>query len=377
MPELRQNFVTKQWVIIATERARRPHDFSMHRTHAQTHTRPEFQAGCPFCPGNEEQTPPDLLRWPPEGAWRLRVFPNSYPALQRRGPRMHRKEGTRRSLSGVGAHEVLVETPRHNTTTGLQSSEEIGLMLRGFLERGRELSGDPRIEQIFYFKNHGPKAGSSLEHPHCQMLAMPMVPLEQRTRIEEARRTFDDEGVCPMCKLLQEELVEGVRVIEKNDLFVALVPYAAFSPFHLWIVPRRHGPTFLDQNWAETAALARLMRSICGKLYHGLGDPDYNFNIRSAPMRDASSRYLHWYISMVPRVTQSAGFEIGSGMHINASLPEESAAFLRDQDPGEEQPAPFSWQELHRLPLIYPADIGGAEDTAVPGPAAGEKQSVL
>ena len=332
MPELRQNMATKEWVLIASERAKRPHEFVCEPRQA-THERPGHVETCPFCPGNESQTLDPVLRWPVEGPWQLRVTPNKFPALRREGARVHCVEGVHRKLSGVGFHEVLIESPLHNTTTALQSAHEIALTLKAFQARGREIIQDPRIEQIFYFKNHGPRAGTSVEHPHSQILALPMVPHNVRHRIEEQRRAFDDMGACPVCAMLEEEVLDGERVISDNDHFVAFIPYAAFSPFHVWIVPVRHGPTFLDQTSAELFSMASILKDVLARIYVGLNDPDFNYNIRSAPNRDRSSSYIHWYLSLVPRVTTAAGFELGSGMYINPSLPEESAKFLRDQDP--------------------------------------------
>jgi UDPglucose--hexose-1-phosphate uridylyltransferase len=331
VPELRQNLATKEWVVIATERAKRPDLFSTARDRILTHQRPEHDPKCPFCPGNESETPADILRLPAAGPWQVRLFPNKFAALNRQGARVHCLDGLHRKLSGVGFHEVLIESPRHNTTPALQTPDQIALTLKAFQTRGRQIMDDPRIEQIFYFKNHGAGAGTSLEHPHSQLLALPMVPYDMRRRIDELRRTFDDDGVCPICQMVEMELADHERLVAQNDFFVAFIPYAAFSPFHLWIVPRRHGPTFLDQNAGELGRLGEILREIFAKLYHGLHDPDYNYVIRSAPVRDAASAYLHWYVSIVPRVTKSAGFELGSGMYINPSLPEESAKFLREQ----------------------------------------------
>ena len=333
MPELRQNLATKEWVIIATERALRPEAFvNGSSTRALTHLRPAFDPRCPFCPGNENETPEDVLTWPAKGPWQVRIFPNSYPALSRYGEKEQILEGIHRKLNGVGYHEVIVESPLHNMTPALQKEEEVMLALKAYQTRGREIMDDPRVEQIFYFKNHGASAGGTIEHTHGQILALPMVPTEMRRRIEELRRTIDDDGgVCPYCNILKMEEAEGTRMVAANEHFAAFVPYAAFSPFHIWVLPRRHGPTFLDQSIPELRSLAAIMRSVFAKIYNGLRDPDYNYIIRSAPNRDSTSAYLHWYVSIVPRVTKAAGFELGSGMYINPALPEESARFLREQ----------------------------------------------
>lgn len=348
MPELRQNLATKEWVIIASERSHRPQEF-VEKARRLTHERDAHSASCPFCPGNEHETPGELLRWPGEGPWKLRVFSNRYPALNANGARVYCNEGVQRKLSGVGAHEVLVETTHHNVTPALQTPEGLARTLKAFQTRGRELQLDSRIEYVSYFKNHGPAAGASLEHAHCQILGLPMVPHRIRNRIEELRRTIDDEGGCPLCAMLELEETQGERLVAVNECFVAFVLYAAFSPFHMWILPRRHGPTFLDQTPGELMALARIMREVLSRIYVGLNDPDFNWLIHSAPRRDSSSAYLHWYVSLIPRVTKQAGFELGSGMSINPALPEESARFLREVAVGEPQTDQFPIADLGEI----------------------------
>jgi UDPglucose--hexose-1-phosphate uridylyltransferase len=344
MPELRQNIATKEWVIIATERAKRPEDF-VEPSRPLTQDRPAWDASCPFCPGNEELDL-EVMRIPEEGAWHLRVVRNKYAALQLAGERLRTFDGVHRKISGVGYHEVLVETPRHNTCPALETSDEIALMLEAFKIRGREIAQDPRIEQIVYFKNHGEQAGTSLVHPHTQLIGLPVVPYNIRSRTEEARRYFDDTGRCVYCQMLSDELHIGNRVVATSDLFAAFIPYAALSPFHIWIVPRRHGSSFLQTTARELADLGEMLRRVLRKLYVGLIDPAYNYVIRSAPLHDPGADYLHWYVTIIPRVTRSAGFELGSGMFINVALPDTSADFLRAVD----ETASLSSQERPLLP---------------------------
>jgi UDPglucose--hexose-1-phosphate uridylyltransferase len=330
MPELRQNIATKEWVIIATERAKRPEEFVQpHRP--LTEHRPGWEAGCPFCPGNEELDL-EVMRIPERGPWQVRVVRNKYPALQREGERLRTFKGVQRQISGVGYHEVLVESPVHNTCPALQSTAEVSLMLQAFKIRGREIAQDTRVEQLIWFENHGERAGTSLGHPHTQLIGLPIVPYHIRARTEEARRYFDDTGRCALCHMLADELKDGQRLVAKSQHFAAFIPYAALSPFHTWILPRRHESSFLNATARELADLGELLRLVLRKLYLGLKDPDYNYVIRSAPLLDPGSEYLHWYVTIVPRVTQSAGFELGSGMFINVALPESSAAFLRAVD---------------------------------------------
>ncbi len=329
MPEIRQNIATKEWVIIATERAKRPEDFSAERR-TPTHERPPHVATCPFCPGNEAMTPPpSLVRTAADGSWRQRIVPNKFGALSPAAPAVRLAEGVARMTGGYGFHDVLIESPLHNATTALLTPEDVTATLAALRDRARELARDERLAQIIPFKNHGESAGTSLEHPHCQMVSLPIVPSHIRQRLEEAMRYFDEHGSCVFCDMARLESEAAVRVICEDEYFVAFIPYAAFSPFHTWILPRRHRPLFTQVSDGELASLGGILKTTLLKLYRGLGDPHYNYVIRMAPLTYERVHWSHWYLSIVPKVTRAAGFELGSGMYINTALPEESAAFLR------------------------------------------------
>jgi len=330
--EIRQNIATKEWVIIATERARRPGEFA-HPRQELTADRPAWDPTCPFCPGNEEPPPMEQARIPADGPWQVRVLLNKYPALRMEGERDRHFEGIYRWLPGVGRHEIIVESPRHNTCPALMTPQEVARVIRTFQARGRDLAQEPCIEQIIYFQNHGPDAGTSLVHPHSQIVGLPVVPSHVRSRSEGARRYFDDTGRCVYCQMVREELASAERLIAVNEQFVAFIPYAAFSPFHTWILPRRHYSTFLGASPEEIDDLGIILRDVLSRIYVGLHDPDYNYVIRSAPVHDMGRDYLHWYVTVIPHVTKTAGFEMGSGMFINVTLPEASAAFLREVQP--------------------------------------------
>jgi UDPglucose--hexose-1-phosphate uridylyltransferase len=327
MPELRQNLATREWVIISTERARRPEDF-IQAPKERLEDRPAWVERCPFCPGNEELDL-EVLRLPSAGDWEARVVGNRYPALQQFGDRARHFEGINRAISGVGYHEVVVEARLHNTCPALESFEQVEQTLLAFQLRGNAFRDDARIEQVVYFKNHGQSAGASLQHPHAQLLGLPVVPYSVRARANEARRYFDDQGICVYCRMREEEAQQAARMVLETPHFSAFVPYAAFSPFHLWILPRRHSASFLAMTAEELRDLAAVLRTLLRMLHFGLNDPDYNYVVRSAPLHEHDAEYLHWYIAIVPRVSRTAGFELGSGMFINTALPEESAAFLR------------------------------------------------
>lgn len=332
MAELRQNLATREWVIIASERARRPNAFAEAGGRPLTHERHERDAACPFCPGNEELDL-ELAREPAAGPWTTRVVRNKYPALHD-GPLTRSFDGVARSITGVGHHEVLVEHPLHNGTLALMTDEEIREVLLLYLRRGRAIAADQRVEQIVFFKNHGERAGASLPHPHSQLVGLPIVPGDVRHRIEEARRFFDDTGQCVFCTMLADELARRERLVAVNEQYAAFVLYASSSPFHIWILPRQHHASFLGVEPDALRLLAPLLRDVLFRLYAHLNDPDYNLIVRSTPTKEPENGYFHWYIAIVPRLSRSAGLELGSGVWINASLPEECATFLRGDTVG-------------------------------------------
>ncbi|HXE71467.1 MAG TPA: galactose-1-phosphate uridylyltransferase [Candidatus Nitrosotenuis sp.] len=326
MPHLRQNVVTREWVVFAPERARRPEDFAR-SAGERTHQRPVYRAECPFCPGHHE---PELLRYPaPEGGWQVRGLPNKFPALVP-GPRPARVgDFFTRSMEGVGHHEVVVESPRHNTTLALMPPEQVLMVLRAWRERNLALGQLPETDHVVIYKNHGPRAGTSLEHPHSQVVSLPVAPSQVHQRMLVAQQHYDDWGLCLGCQVLEAEVADGRRLVARGRHFTAFVPYAAFSPFFLWIFPHRHLGSFCQTSDEELADLALLLREVLARLYHGLGDPSYNLVLRVPSRHFASLPYLHYYLSVVPRLASVAGFEMGTGMFINTSLPEDDAAYLR------------------------------------------------
>lgn len=328
MPELRQNFATKEWVIIATDRARRPEQMTQQR---ERKVLPSLVPTCPFCPGNEALTPPEVLRVPASGAvpWHVRVVPNKFAALSREVQPTRTVQRSRRTVNGFGVHDVIIETPDHAQVLALMPDSYVAEILRVYKTRYDELSLDPRIAHITIFKNHGRDAGTSLEHPHSQLVATPVISHQVRERFQHALRHHDDFGECMFCQMLEEELQEQTRIVMVSEHFVALELFASPVPFCTHIYPRRHMASFGDVSAAEINDLARMLRAMLAKLYYGLLDPDFNFTLRSAPAENFGVKYFHWYVSIIPRLTRVAGFELGSGMFINTVLPEDAAEFLR------------------------------------------------
>lgn len=328
MPELRHNVLTREWVIIATERARRPQEF-VTKDEARV-ANPPYVASCPFCPGNEHLTPPATLVIPDDACWRIRVTPNKFAALSFDGERRRSFEGIRRTITGVGIHEVIVESPDHSKSTGLLEDSQVETLIDAYLNRFNFASQDPRVEQVTIFKNHGLAAGTSLEHPHSQIIGCPVITSQIRDRMINALHHFDEYGECIFCRVLELELQDGMRIVIETEHFVTFVQFAALTPFSMLIMPRRHMACFSEISDTEAGDLARILRRTLAKLYYGLRDPDFNYTIRTAPREASGVKYFHWYLSIIPRLTRVAGFELGSGMFINTSLPEENASFLRD-----------------------------------------------
>lgn len=328
MPEIRQNIITREWVIIATERAKRPEDFA--QANPKKKVLPAFDEKCPFCPGNEKLAPPETFRIPKGDSWQVRSVPNKFSALSAVGEPGRKSEGIKRTINGVGLHEVLVECPEHDRTPALLTDLEYEKVIETYYHRYHALSSDARVAHVTLFKNHGERAGSSLEHAHSQIIGTPIIPPQVRDRMENALRFYDDTGECIQCSVIKDELRDASRVIEKTDHFVAVIPFAALTPFHMWIFPLRHEASFLDASPAELRDLAHLLRRILRKVYFNLENADFNLSIRTPPREATGLKYYHWYVSVIPRVTRVAGFEIGSGMFINVALPEKSAEFMRN-----------------------------------------------
>lgn len=335
MSIIRQDPTTKEWVVIAGERARRPHDF-VKTAGPRRVTEPHVRS-CPFCAGNESMTPGELLRI--QGAekdgWGVRVVPNKYAVLGSDGEPVRKEEGPLfREMIGVGAHEVIIETPVHNRIIPAMSDSEVERILAAYQGRYSALREDPRIRYLIIFKNYGEGAGTSLEHPHSQLVATPVAPMHIRRKYEVAIAHYDDTGRCLYSDLVEEELRAKVRVVEETDGFVVYHPYASQLPFETWIAPKRHQPSFGQVSGSERAELARVLKSALVGLHNVLGDPDFNYIVHTAPIEDETKPFFLWHIQILPRVSTIAGFELGSGISITTVAPEDSASFIRDAGAG-------------------------------------------
>jgi UDPglucose--hexose-1-phosphate uridylyltransferase len=328
MPELRYNSITRDWVIISTERAKRPDQFG-HQAEAEEII-PEHDAHCPFCTGNESFSERERFQITDGDRWLVRVVANKFPALDEFATNHRKHAGIYNSMQAFGIHDVIIENPRHNATLTDITHAEMVLVFQAYLRRYKEMKADPRIESILIFRNHGKAAGTSLIHPHSQIVGTPVVPHQIRDRMDTAMQFFDAVGECIFCRTLHEEITDGKRIVFESKHFAAFIPYAALSPFHIWIFPKRHEPSFDSITADEIADLATNLQTVLLKLRIGLHNPSYNITIRPIPTHDQNPDYYHWYVAIVPRINVAAGFELGSGMYISPAIPEESAKYLRE-----------------------------------------------
>jgi UDPglucose--hexose-1-phosphate uridylyltransferase len=337
MPELRKDLITERWVIIATERAKRPQEFT------QPSSEPDSLV-CPFCPGNESQTPPEL--WaarqsggPNQPGWKVRVIPNKFPALRIEGGMNREAEGIYDRMNGIGAHEVIIDTPDHHQALEEQSVADIAVALRACKERTVDLQRDERFRYILVFKNVGRAAGASLKHSHYQLIATPVTPSRVKAKLVGARDYYQRKERSVFHDILRQEQREGSRVVFENSGFLGFCPFASRFPFELCLLPKRQSADFHGIEPEEILQLAEGLKVVLSKLSRGLKQPQYNLIIQTAPSRvghrrsgywDTIDQDFRWHIEILPRLTQTAGFEWGTGFYINPLPPEDSAAYLRE-----------------------------------------------
>lgn len=325
MSTMRMDPSTRQWVILAPRRATRPHEqLDVPRTPL-----PEHEDSCPFCPGNEDQTPPELLRVP-DHPWRVRVVPNLYAALQGNGPTDRTGPPLFREMPGSGVGEVVIESPHHDQRLDTMDLTDVEHVLLAWRARYRELIDRPDVRAVVVFKNFGPLAGTSLIHPHSQVVAIPVFAPRMLRRLDVATEYFDDTGHCVYDDLVVAEREAGVRMVAERGRFVAYEPFASGSPYETWICPTTHSASFGDLTDEDLPDLARALAETMGAIRRACGDPDFNLVIYSTPANGTSEDVFLWHIVILPKLSSPAGFEIGSAMGINVVAPEEAAVSLRE-----------------------------------------------
>jgi UDPglucose--hexose-1-phosphate uridylyltransferase len=332
MAQLRYDPTMGDWIAFSTVRADRPHAEPV-STKPAAGGQPRSDPACPFCPGNEHATLSaiDVEPDPDEPErWSVRAFSNKYPALSHDVPDgRSAPAGMFRAMPGYGRHEVIVESPEHATMLADQPIAQVTRVLEVLRRRALALAREPRLEFVQIFKNHGSLAGSSLPHPHFQILATPVVPRQIRLRYQLAADFYNEHGVSVYSELFRSELEAKVRVVSSSPEFAAFSPYASRMPYETWIVPRNGAPTFDALEPSALPELARVLSDVLQRLRVVLHDPPFNLVILSAPRRHADEPDFVWHIEILPRLGTTAGFELSTGMAINSVFPEAAAEALR------------------------------------------------
>ncbi len=329
--ELRTDPITGRQVLVAEDRASRPNDFTAHESTTGD------QADCPFCAGHENMTPEPLMEVAGSGdEWQVRVVPNLFPAVSLRQGEFLPSETSALGESPQmpkGAHEVFIESPRHVQDITELSIGELSLLLQAYRERLRFWSTDERICHATVFKNVGDAAGASLKHIHSQLLALPGLSPVMAAELQGSLRHYVKNKTCVFCQLIEEELTHRKRLVADAGLFVAFCAYAGRQPYETWILPRKHAANFEQLSDADIGSLAEILQQVVSGLQTQLTPLSYNLILHTGPFRLPAgecdiSQYWHWHFELVPRSTELAGFEWGTGMHINPLSPERAAARL-------------------------------------------------
>ena len=338
MPELRKDPIIGRWVIIATERAKRPKEFKSSQA-------PEtFSGDCPFCSGHEQYTPDEISAvreeksQPNSPGWEVRTIPSIVPLLHSSEELDKRPHGIYDLMNGVGVHEVIIESPQHVSSLDELKSSEIAKSLQMYKQRILALEGDRRLKYVLVFKNHKSLAGATdSDHSRSQLIALPACPKSVKGELEGAKRYFDYKDRCVYCDIINQEVKDKQRLILDKNGFVAIAPFASRFPFETWVLPKEHCADFSKITNEDISGLAKTLKEVLKRIKQGLSDPPYNYILHIAPYRREKVGYwstieqdYHWHIEIIPRLTQVAGFEWGTGFYINPISPEAAAKFLRE-----------------------------------------------
>lgn len=330
MPELRKDPILGRWIIISEKRGNRPTDFIVEE---------ETVTGgfCPLCPGNENTTPSEVLAFGREAGkgkdtpgWEVRVVPNKYPALIIEGELVKQGEGLYDRMSGIGAHEVIIEGPGHNDVFTELPTSHMSLVFQAFRDRIRDLERDPRFRYVMVFKNYGKAAGASLEHSHSQLVALPILPRMIVSELDGALSYFKYKERCVFCDIIRQEMQMNTRVVCQNEHFITTTPFAPRTPFEMWIMPKRHTSSFSKESNYRLESLSQIFSESLKRLTACIPKVPYNFVLHTQPLRTHDLEYFHYHFEIVPKLTSIAGFEWGSGFYINPMPPETAAKYLRE-----------------------------------------------
>src|SRR3989339_2034339 len=328
MSELRRDPIIERWVIVDTDNPTKPEDFEKEEIVYRT-------GDCPFCYGNEATTPHEVevirdpATHPNKPGWQVRVVPNKFPALQIEGEIERRGVGLYDMSNGIGAHEIIIQTPYHHKEIPDLEDYEVENVIAMYCRRMNDLHKDTRFKYILLFKNYGPSAGASLEHPHTQLIALPMIPKNVQEELWGAFEYFEYRERCVFCDMLRQELQEKERIIFENKYFLAFCPYVSRFAFEVWITPKKHQDAFCQMNQEQIQELAKILKAVLARVNEVLYNPAYNFIVHTSPINVEHREGYHWHIEIMPKLTRVAGFEWGTGFYVVPTPPEVAAKYLK------------------------------------------------
>jgi len=338
--ELRKDYLLDRWVVIATQRARRPTDFTKTQKPPQT----QNTATCPMCPGNEHMTPPAILIYQEHNEhitktqdkngnrtknWQIRVIPNLYPAFT---PPTHKITQTQIKENNsfayaVGHHEVIIESPNHNEHPANASLPQLTLVINAYIDRLKTLSQKPYVKYVSIFRNHGIEAGASLSHAHSQLIATPFTPKTVQEEIKTSKHYYKQHKTCKFCDIIKQEQKSPRHILE-NKHYTVFAPYASINPLEFWILPKQHQPTLEDMTKTQITAFAQTLKTTLNALKTLVNDPPYNYGFHLTTDKK-EEKYYHWHLEVYPKLAIWAGFEKSTGIYINTITPETTAETLR------------------------------------------------
>lgn len=332
--ELRYDLVSKDWVVIATGRAKRPEMFKKEKSAKESVSKSQ----CPFCNIDKQEKPTLIFdhgkKVPLENGipktWTVVSIPNKYPAFSKSDSFNERHEGIYRIIDGVGFHEVLV-TKDHEKQLGQLSIEEIKEVINAYQERYLDLMNEKLISYVSIFQNHGKEAGASVTHPHSQIIAIPLIDPDLQSSLNGSESYFKEYKRCVHCDMLKEDIKDGRRVVFENEEFVVVVPFASKVSFETRIYPKVHHAYFERITNGQKDCFAEALKEALSRLYKALNDPAYNFFIHTAPCDGKDYNHYHWHLEILPKTQIWAGFELGAGIEISTIEPEKAAEYLRQQ----------------------------------------------
>ncbi len=331
MSELRKDPITGRWVIIATERGKRPSDFRVPQEESDA-------SECPFCQGHEDKTPPEIIAQreagsePNQPGWQVRGVPSSNPLFVIEGDLNRTGVGLYDMMEGIGAHELIIESPNHVREISELSVDEIASVFEIYRRRMESLRQDQRFKYMLLFKNHGEQSGGVIEHSHANLIALPIVPKTVKKELEGAVAYYGYKSRCVFCDIIHHELTLNERVVVENDFYIALTPFASRFPFEVCILPKEHVSRFIYTDGKHVKSLAFIIKDVLRRLNASLDNPAYNYLIHTLPVNSVAQEEFHWHLEIFPRLTQMAGFEWGTGFFINPTTPEAAADFLRQAE---------------------------------------------